>query len=123
MQKIRPAKLCSDEGLEEINSESDCQIAAETLGLKWGNSWNGTNDFPKCLHAEDDRKKVYFNTSPKPARSDLNSTYAAICKGIYNLSMQKSTWILNLWLLSEMYFCSKIFRRFEMQKVYLTIQW
>ena len=96
MQKIERGTLCSTEGLEEINSEADCQLAAETLGLKWGYSWNGTNDFPKCLHADLGRKEVLFNTSPTPASSDLNSRYAAICKGTYNLLLQKSTWRLIL---------------------------
>ena len=49
------ATLCSNEGLEEINSEADCQLAAETLGMKWGDSWNGTNKYPKCLYSEDGR--------------------------------------------------------------------
>ena len=62
-----------------ITSEKDCTAAANSLGLNWGNSWNGPNDFPGCLFADDGRSKVYFNLSPSPATSNLNTKYAGIC--------------------------------------------
>jgi len=63
-------------------SETKCKAAAAQLGYAWGQSWNGPNDFPGCIFAEDGRKKVYFNTSPNPGRTILShyANYAAICK-------------------------------------------
>ena len=54
--------------------------AANKLGLEWGNSWDGTNDFPACLYAQDGRNLVYFNLSPNPDRVNLNPKFSAICK-------------------------------------------
>ena len=70
--------LCSD-AQNEIESEEQCKHAAESLGLQWGNSWNGPNDFPACLHAEDGRDKVYYNLSPG-LPTNLNPKYSAVCK-------------------------------------------
>ena len=71
--------MCSELS-DEINSETECKNAATKLGLKWGLAWNGPNDFPACLYAQDGRNLVYFNSSPNPGRENVNSTYAAICK-------------------------------------------
>ena len=80
-KKIERGTLCSATGSKEIRSENECKAAAEELGLIWDKSWDGPNDFPGCLHAEDGRNKVYFNNSPIPGRTNLKATYAAICKG------------------------------------------
>merc|ERR1711962_1986782 len=79
-KKIQRGTLCSATGSKEITSANECKAAAEELGLVWAGSWNGPNDFPGCLHAEDGRNKVYFNTSPNPRRTNLNPKYAAICE-------------------------------------------
>ena len=63
-------------------SADECKAAATKLGLEWADSWSGQGDFPSCLHAEDGRNKVYFNTNKNPGRSNLNQKYAAICKAI-----------------------------------------
>ena len=65
----------------EMVSETKCKAAAAQLDFAWGGSWYGTDDFPGCFYAEDGRKKVFFNTSPNPGRTDLSRNYAAICKG------------------------------------------
>ena len=80
-KKIQRGTLCSVTGLKEITSENECKAAGENLGLVWAHSWNGPNDFPGCLYAEDGRNKVYFNTSPNPRRTNLSPNYAAICEG------------------------------------------
>ena len=82
VSKIQLGVLCGKKGKFEIVSETKCKAAAAQLGLTWGKSWNGTNDFPGCFFAEDGRKKVYFNTSPNPGRTILDhyANYAAICK-------------------------------------------
>ena len=93
VQKIQLGTLCSAKGLKEIGSEDACKRAAKKLGLEWANSWNGPNEFPACLHAEDGRigrNKVYFNTSPNPTRTNLKSTYAAICEGNQKIHNIKS---------------------------------
>ena len=71
--------LCSTQNLDEITSATQCKDAGEQLGLKWNGTWDGPNDFPGCIYAEDGRNKVYFNTNAKPRRTNLKKTYAAIC--------------------------------------------
>ena len=78
-QKIRLGTLCSDQNLAEIESADQCKAAGESLGLKWGDAWDGPNDFPGCLYADDGRSEVWFNTSPTPGRTNLPQTFAAIC--------------------------------------------
>lgn len=78
-EKMPVGTLCN-ETKTEITSESECKEAGELLGLQWGHSWNGPNDFPACLYAEDDRNRVYFNLSPNPSRTDVNQGYSAICR-------------------------------------------
>ena len=83
--KVLPelGKSCSSEGSYQITTETDCKAAAKELNLTWGNSWNGPNEMPGCIFAEDSRKKVYFNTSPKPGFHNAynEAHYAEICKG------------------------------------------
>ena len=62
----------------EIKTVAECQRAAIKLGLQWGSAWNGTNDFPSCLLAQDG--KVYFNLSPNPGRTNVYPKYSAICR-------------------------------------------
>ena len=64
-------------------------MASAKLGLIWHRAWNGPDEFPGCLYAEDGRNKVYFNVSPNPRRTNLNPEYAAICKG-----SKISTWLI-----------------------------
>ena len=78
-RKIKIATLCGDQDLDEIKSADQCKDAGEQLGLKWNGTYDGPNDFPGCIHAEDGRNKVYFNTNAKPGFTNLKKTYAAIC--------------------------------------------
>ena len=69
----------------EVSSEDECELAANQLGLEFAKSWNGPGDFPACLYAKehtnaDKRNKVFYNSSPNPGRTNLNSNYAAICR-------------------------------------------
>lgn len=82
-EKIRGGALCETEGYAEITSATECQAAARKLGLQWKAAWYGNNHFPGCLLSEIGQKKVYFNLSPNPRRTDLNPNFAAICKGYY----------------------------------------
>ena len=83
--KVLPelGKSCISEGSYQITTETDCKAAATELGLTWGSSWNGQNEMPGCVYAEDWRKKVYFNTSPKAGYDNPynKAHYAEICKG------------------------------------------
>ena len=78
--KMPDGKLCPPGS--EITSENECKAAATNLGLVWEASWVGPGDFPKCLFANDDRKKVYYNKSPNPARYAHGKMleYVAICQ-------------------------------------------
>ena len=78
-KKTKVGHFCSDLA-NEIKSATECKQAAERLGLHWGASWTGPNDFPACLYADDGRNKAYFNLSPNPNRSKPNPKYSAICK-------------------------------------------
>ena len=77
--KLENGQVCQPPASMPITSEQDCIAAATSLGLHWKVSWNGINDFPGCLFADDGRSKVYFNLSPYPATSNLNPNYAGIC--------------------------------------------
>ena len=66
--------------LNEIRTEEECQKEAKKLGIMWDSAWNGPNDFPSCLYAQDSRNRVYFNLSQIPGRTNVNSEYSAICK-------------------------------------------
>ena len=77
-EKMSAGSLCSD-AKYEITSESECKQAGELLGLQWKQSWDGPNDFPACLYAEDGRNLVYFNRSPNPRRTNVIPKYSAIC--------------------------------------------
>ena len=79
-EKIQQGTLCTNEGMDEIRSEGECKEAAHRLGLQWAQSWNGPNDFPGCLSVKVGRNKVYFNTSPSPARVNLNPRSSAVCR-------------------------------------------
>ena len=68
-----------DEKQYEIKSEEECKKAGKSLGLAFGQEWDGPNDFPACLYADDGRNLVYYNRSPKPKRTDFNKKYSAIC--------------------------------------------
>ena len=70
--------LCSEKKYE-IESEEKCKQAAEALELQWAASWNGPNDIPACLYADDGRNKVYYNLSPG-IRTNLNPKYSALCR-------------------------------------------
>ena len=78
--KMSDGELCPSG--YEITSESDCIAAAYNLQLEWQGSWEGHDDFPNCLFANDGRSKVYFNLSPKPSKTVHGGMlkYAAICQ-------------------------------------------
>ena len=77
-QETQKGTMCGD--LIEIKTEAECKKAATKLGIRWASAWNGPNDFPSCLHAQDGRNTAYFNLSPTPGRTNLNKKYSAICK-------------------------------------------
>jgi len=77
--KTSDGQLCSAAGRTQLTSQSDCQAAAASLGITWAHAWNGPNDFPGCLHANDGRDMAYWNLSPSPAGYANNPRYAAIC--------------------------------------------
>ena len=83
--KVLPelGKSCSSEDSYQITNETDCEAAATELGLTWGSSWNGPNEMPGCVYANDSRKEVYFNTSPNAGLDNPYNKlhYASICKG------------------------------------------
>jgi len=72
----------------EIRSEAQCKQAADALGLRYGRSWNGHNDFPGCHHANDGRNKVFFNKSNRPNVDGGAPNYAGIC-----LTRSEAKWV------------------------------
>ena len=77
-KKTSVGTLCADKAFEL--TEKECKTAATVLGLQWAVSYDGPNDFPACLYADDGRNKVFFNRSPNPSRTNVNQKYSAICK-------------------------------------------
>ena len=62
-----------------VSSEQECRKAATTIQKQFDHAWNGPNDFPGCLIANDGRDKVYWNLSPSPSETANNPQYGAIC--------------------------------------------
>ena len=62
-----------------VSSKKECRKAATTLQKQFAQAWNGPNDFPGCLIANDGRDKVYWNLSPSPSETANNPKYGAIC--------------------------------------------
>ena len=62
-----------------VSSEQECRKAATSIQKQFDQAWNGPNDFPGCLIANDGRDKVYWNTSPSPSETANNPQYGAIC--------------------------------------------
>ena len=77
--KSADGQLCSDIGRLQVSSQSHCEEAAAALELDWGDVWDGAGDFPACIHANDGRNSVFYNSSPEPATSANNPHYASIC--------------------------------------------
>jgi len=75
--ELHSGELCPQESA--IESEEDCRNAAKLLQIQFAQAWNGPNDFPGCLVANDGRNKVYFNLSPRPSSQANNPRYGAIC--------------------------------------------
>jgi len=62
-----------------ITDENTCKEAAKYYGgiELYGKSWDGPNDTPGCIFANDSRQKLYFNTALNA--NGRNSAYAEIC--------------------------------------------
>ena len=77
-EKSSMGTLCNSKNIE-LQTEDECKIACAELGFSYKGSFNGPGDFPKCQYTEGGNRGCYFNTSPSPGRSDVNSKYSAIC--------------------------------------------
>ena len=82
--KTKPGHLCSALP-KEITSDKECKKAGERLGLQYIGSWDGPKQFPACQYAWTTSGHirgpgVFFNTSPKPDRSNPHSEISAICE-------------------------------------------
>ena len=75
---IQKNTICNALTLNEINSEDECEIAAQKLGLQFGERLDRIDDFPSCFAELD---IVFFNINKNPKRENLSEEYAAICKG------------------------------------------
>jgi len=60
-----------------ITDEGTCKKAADFLDLKYAHTWHGPHDVVGCIHANDGRDLVYFNTALEATGS--NKKYAEIC--------------------------------------------
>ena len=78
-EKSAQGSLCNPQN-NELATEGDCITACAELGIQYSGSWDGPNDFPKCVYTEGLNKVCHFNTSPNPGRTDINPKYTAICK-------------------------------------------
>ena len=84
--RTKPGHLCSAVA-NEIPSANECKKAGERLGLQYNGSWDGPKGkgFPACQYAWTTYAHirgpgVFFNTSPKPDRSNPHSEISAICE-------------------------------------------
>merc|ERR1719433_144148 len=59
-----PGHLCTG-GFQLLTTEDECREAAKALGLSWGGTFHGLNDFPFCgLHWKKHKSgSVRFNTA------------------------------------------------------------
>lgn len=83
-QKGAPYKTANSEYCpkgSDITDASACESAAEKLGLRFSETFDGIGQHQFCVYADDGRKKVYFNTAGTDAASKPpNSAFASICK-------------------------------------------
>ena len=63
-----------------ITSEAECRAASAKLKLVFAKAWNGPGSFPGCMHCNDGRDTVYWNTSPTPSPIPNRPLYGAICR-------------------------------------------
>jgi len=80
--KLHDGQQCMDAANSQlITDEKTCRDAAKQLGYQYETSghWTAVGDFPGCLHANDGRNKVYFNTASASEATGWNAKYAAIC--------------------------------------------
>ena len=88
--------LCNTKN-SELQIEQECIATCRELGITYLGQWNGPGDFPNCTFTEGlkvvcrVRHRVCpFNTSPIPGRTNVNPTYATICKKIdYSGTLKK----------------------------------
>ena len=79
-KELDSGNLCSAATkTKPLTSEEQCIAASEALGLVYGQAWSGPGQFPGCLHANDGRDQVFWNTSPSPSETANVPEYGAIC--------------------------------------------
>jgi len=76
--KMNDGQRCAN---GRITDESTCIQAASALGYVYSNSWNGPTDVVGCIHANDGRNKMYFNTAL--TATGHNPRYAEVCVNGY----------------------------------------
>ena len=65
----------------DIASEQECRAAAERLGLRFAQAWGGKDKHRNCLHAQDSRNEVWFNTAGiSDTAQTPNPQYSSICR-------------------------------------------
>ena len=74
-----------------LTSEEQCLNASVALGLVYGQAWSGPGQFPGCLHANDGRDQVFWNTSPSPSETANVPEYGAICSVVSGKSLKSGS--------------------------------
>jgi len=59
---------------------TDCEMAAEELGLLWLSQFDDKTSRSGCFHSPGFSAGVYFNAHPEAPMMDDNETYRSICR-------------------------------------------
>ena len=70
--------LCPDEQYG-IKTEAECKQAAIWTDYAWRGNVSEANVSSHCFFTEDERAAVFYNLSPNPDPTKLNSNYSEIC--------------------------------------------
>jgi len=67
----------------DLTDADICRMAASSLGIRWGGSYEGPGDHHFCLHADDGRDAVYFNAAgERAAVLPQNGFYGSLCRKV-----------------------------------------
>ena len=91
-KELDSGNLCSAATkTKPLTSEEQCIAASEALGMVYGQAWSGPGQFPGCLHANDGRDQVFWNTSPSPSETANVPEYGAICSVVSGKSVKSGS--------------------------------
>lgn len=73
------AKYCADN--DDLTSPEECEKVASSLGIRWGGVFYGVEDHRSCLHTDDGRDAIFFNSAGKLSSLIApNRYYRSVCR-------------------------------------------